>query len=55
MSILFRLLLGKWALNEMQWHGNPSRAERINEKEMKYLPMLILIDLALLITIILTN
>jgi hypothetical protein len=49
MTILFMLLFGRWGQSEMNWYGNETKQNRIRERESKWLPTTIIIDLALLI------
>jgi len=49
MTILFRMLFGKWSKSEMNWYGNDYVRNRIEQREMKYIPITLLIDLILII------
>ncbi len=49
MTILFMMLFGRWGQSEMNWYGNNSKQIRIEERERKWIPATILIDISLVV------
>ncbi len=49
MTIIFRMLFGKWAQGEMNWHGNEYRRNLIIKREQKWIPITLVIDIILII------
>lgn len=43
-TILFMFFFGRWGKSEMNWFGNSFVRERIEKREKKWVPILVILD-----------
>lgn len=52
MTILFNIFFGRWMESEHSWYMNEYRQEKIRNREMKWLPITVFIDVVIAIIFI---